>query len=231
VTCEGYTFQIRKAPLPLGRGSPEQDPGKLFHRIADCLKELVELRQAVDGLGDAPNVSTIQAIRQTLAAVLEQHGMHNCNLYKQVLQPLPFQPQLPAGTVANARNEVEAYFNPLLNEAAQECICSALLPPCPEPIEDNCIPLATVTVNCQSGCRIVRVCNWENRQIVPTVPGLAFWFGGFLGDAGVSKFLSNICCEPVERLDNAFSEGALIRGDADAQSIFKAFKEQLRQFL
>jgi hypothetical protein len=119
-----------------------------------------------------------------------------------------------------------------LNEAAQECICSALLPPCPEPIEDNCVPLATVTVNCKSGCHIVRVCNWENRQTVPTVPSLGYWLGGFLRTAGVAEFLVNMCCEPVDRSEPPrFSGPALIGSNADPQDVFGAFKDQLGQFL
>jgi hypothetical protein len=157
--------------------------------------------------------------------------MHHCDLYKRVLQPLQFQPGRAAGTIDNANNQVGAYFTPLLNEAAQDCICSALLPPCPEPVEDNCVPLATLTVNCQSGCRIVRVCNWKKRQMVPTVPGLAYWFGGFLRTAGVAEFLAELCCGPIERGTPAFAGATIMTGNADAKSIFDVFKTQLHQFL
>jgi hypothetical protein len=232
VTCEGYTFQIRKAPLPPLR-TERTDPGKLFHRIADCLKELVELQGTVSALAFelTPRLSAIHVIRQALIAVLEQHGMHNCDLYKRVLQPLPFLPGPEAGTVINRNNEVQTYFAPLLNDAAQECICSALLPPCPEPIEDNCVPLATVTVNCKSGCHIVRVCNWENRQIVPTVPSLGYWFGGFLRTVGMAESLMDLCCPLGERHDRLLTGTMLLESGADAQSIFRTFKTQFNKFL
>ena len=78
----------------------------------------------------------------------------------------------------------------------------------------------------------MRVCNWENRQIVPTVPGLAYWFGGFLRIAGVAEFLANLCCAPDEHLAALpLSGAALMGGNADAQAIFIAFKAQLDQFL
>jgi hypothetical protein len=230
VTCEGYTFQIRKAP----QRSRIPNLGQLIHRIEDCLKELKELKQAVtkSALGDGPTLSTIQAIHQHLIAVLEQRGLSNCDLYRRVLQPLPFQPGQAAGGIPNSNNQVGIYFDPLLNEAMQECICSALLPPCPEPIEDNCVPLATVTVNCKSGCRIMKVCNWENRRFVPTVPNLGYWFGGFLRTAGVAEVLAELCCRRPQADDNPLLfPGGLFRSLVEAPSIFGAIKKQLQAFL
>jgi hypothetical protein len=82
-----------------------------------------------------------------------------------------------------------------------------LLPPCPEPVEDNCVPIATVTVNCKEGCRIVRVCNWGHRRIVPTVPSFEYWFEPFLRKSKLADDLATFCCEKPAQQDPARPAG------------------------
>ena len=228
VTCEGYTFQIRKLPQETTRG---RDLGKMINRITECVRELAELKQKLTALTVNLTLSKVNAIREELVFLLERHGIANCELYRKALQPFTL-PTPPAG--ADATVAVPNYFDPLFRAAVQECICLALLPPCPEPVEDNCVPIATVTVNCKNGCHIVRVCNWEHRRIVPTVPGLEYWFEPFLRRFGLAEALARFCCATNEPRDQGAINGLLNPGDpANApESVFDQlqtlFKDQLQ---
>jgi hypothetical protein len=235
ITCEGYTFQIRKAP----KTTSNSDPGTMINCIAACLKSLAELQKTLNGLSnpnqplnmvDAATLSTSNAIKEDLRELLEQHGIHNCALYQKILQPLSqFVP--PVGIPIPT---VQQYFSSLFEETLQECICSALLPPCPGPVDENCVPIATVTVNCQNGCRIVRVCNWENRRIILTFPSLEYWFESFLRQAGVPQFIVNSCCvSPQAGLNAGFGNllDNLLKGNNDFQSIFKQLGSIWKGFL
>src|SRR5262245_11158982 len=51
ITCEGYTFQIRKAP----KITSNSDPGAMINNIAACLKSLAGLQQTLNGLSNAAN--------------------------------------------------------------------------------------------------------------------------------------------------------------------------------
>ena len=193
MTCEGYTFQIRKLP----QIARSRDLGRMINSITECVRALAELKLALRVSPLDLTLSKVNAIREELVLFLERHGIANCDLYRRALQPLLTLPTTPAG--GDPAGAVQEYFDPLFRSALQECICLALLPPCPEPVEDNCVPLGTVTVNCQSGCHIVRVCNWEHRRIVPTVPGLEYWFASFLRTSGLAESLVRFCCTTDEQ--------------------------------
>jgi hypothetical protein len=218
ITCEGYTFQLCKAPQPArGQNMGNQDLGKMIGRITECLKELAEWRQAVTALPAASPPSQLNALRENLLLLLERHGISNCDLYRSTLQPWV---ALPA-------------IDPLLREVLQECVCLALLPPCPEPVEDNCVALATITVNCKEGCRIVRVCNWGHRRIVPTVPSFEYWFEPFLRKSKLADDLAAFCCEkPAQQAPEGPANIDNFRIPAPTPAfVFKQLQDLFKDFL
>ena len=229
VTCEGYTFQIRKLP-PRTRGL---DLGKMINGITTCVRELAELKQALEVSASAMTLSKANAIREELVSFLERHEIANCDLYRGVLQPLLGLPMTQTGNVdvdtvvVDVDTVVNDFFS-LYRAALQECICLALLPPCPEPVEDNCVPLATVTVNCKSGCRIIRVCNWEHRRIVPTVPGLQYWFEPFLRKSGLPEALARFCCATEEGDQAAIHK---LLGAAGSTAVFDQLQDLFKRFI
>jgi hypothetical protein len=191
--------------------------------------ELNTLRDRVKGIQPDTKLSMIYAIQRDLVEVLERHRFANCNLYERVKRALElFGFTSNTSEVENRSGNVKECFDKLLDEAMRECVCSAWLPPCPEPVEENCVPLATITVNCKGGCHIVRVCNWENRRIVPTVPGLSYWFGDFLHTARIAEL-----CDPSAQPSDSWhsiGEAHVVSGD-EAEPIFQVFKAQLQTFL
>src|SRR5262249_13242513 len=120
-------------------------------------------------------------------------------------------------------------ISPLLQELLRERFFSALLPPSPEPIEENFVPIATITVNCKDGCRVVRVSNLERRRIVVTPPNLEYWFEALLREStefAVRRFaaMPNLA---LDLLDEA-SRGP---EQVDAQFIYKKVGEILKELL
>src|SRR5262249_41745438 len=133
----------------------------------------------------------VLAIRDELIRLLDEHGLYDCKLYDRINHS-----PLPDATTPIA--VVQQYFRAILLEMLQRCPSPALSPACPPPAEDNCVPMATLTINCQGGgCHIVKVCNWEHRRLVIGFPTLEYWFGAALTQAGLPQALEKLCCEPV----------------------------------
>lgn len=222
VTCEGYGFRLRKVPQ---QETPEM--GDWVSRFAKCKADLVALELS---LKNASSQSNIQAVKAALLAWMEEHAIYNCDLYQGILQVdvTPNQPGL-----APAASQLSL----IIRELFRECVCSTLLPPCPQPAEENCVPIATVTLNCKDGCRVVRICNLEHRRSVITFPILQYFLGGFVKQSGLSKFLAEICCGDIFRqrrdaiflanppatrgdfIDNVFDDA--VSGKATMEQFFK----------
>jgi hypothetical protein len=74
------------------------------------------------------------------------------------------------------------------------CLCSAILPPVPEPAIDNCVPLAVVTIR-RRDCRVIDICNTSARKFAITFSNLAYWLSP-LEDTfnNLRQHLSKLCC-------------------------------------
>jgi len=90
---------------------------------------------------------------------------------------------------------------PILGEYLRSCVCSALLPPCPEPAGDNCVPLATLTIR-KRDCKILRVCNWSSRKFVTTFPNLQYWLSFLPFVRNLRQAIERACCRPFRKIDN-----------------------------
>jgi hypothetical protein len=70
----------------------------------------------------------------------------------------------------------------------QDCICRALLPPCP-PCDDTAVLLACLEVE---SCEVVRICNLE-RTFVPTAVALRHWVPLHL----LGELVERLCCRDL----------------------------------
>jgi hypothetical protein len=77
----------------------------------------------------------------------------------------------------------------------RECICSALLPPCPNECADDCVPIATLTVR-SSDLRVLDVCNWRSREFAVTMPMLGYWLSWLPIGSSLRQLVSSLCCPP-----------------------------------
>jgi hypothetical protein len=198
VVCEGYRFQLRKVPP----ATTKRDLGEFINRMEACFKDFTQLQITIINLNNNTQPSQIQAIKATLIALANQHSIYDCGLLQRIADISSTAPI----------DEVKVSLTEVNFELFKECFCSSLLPPCGPPADENCVPLATVTLNCRGGCNVVKVCNLENRRILVTLPALKYWLEGLFRLLGISKSLAKLCCEETEFQIGAVSRPDLLTG-------------------
>jgi hypothetical protein len=87
-----------------------------------------------------------------------------------------------------------AVLDEVLEELFRQCVCSAMLPPCPDPVDRDCVPIATVTVQ-RGTCVVTEVCNWKAREFAITLPNLHYWLS-WLPWGRLKESLARMCCTP-----------------------------------
>ena len=242
VTCEGYGFRLRKAPL-----EQPGDLGEWFNRLRKCLSDLAKLQKSVIGLNDANQPATqFLAIKSALLELMEHHAIYNCDLYQRIVQvelPTPG----PEGGVVVPGSTVQQNLTLLIRELFRECFCSTLLPPCPAPVGDNCVPIATLTLNCKDGCRLMRICNLEHRRTIVTFPILGYFLEPFLKQLSLPDLLTRLCCAPIRRppievqptilapaprgdfLDRLFDDAVQRNGSVSPKLVYEHLGELLKE--
>ncbi len=178
--CEGYSFDVCKAPLEPWK----KDRGALIDRILCCFKEILpELSPPPADHTQWPEWCC--AIRDNLLAFFAAHPINDCQIPTQLGQLC---------TEQDPRHPVLK----ILYEYCRNCMCSVLLPPCPEPVRDDRVPLATITIQ-KNPCQAIRVCNLGVRKFATTVPALQYWLSPLHRYAlGFRKKLTNVCCRPAK---------------------------------
>lgn len=218
VQCEGYKFQLRKVSPTATKG----DLGELVNGIQECLKDFTQPQTAIDNLSTSSQpVNQILAIKATLTNLANHHSISDCALFKRISD---VSSTAPIG-------EVQQTLSLINFELFKECFCSAFLPSCGPPADENCVPLATVTLNCKGGCNVVSICNVENRRLVITVPTLEYWLESLFRLLGVGDALSQLCCresgprfDAVSRPDlmsSIFNQAVRQGGTISSQFVFQ----------
>ena len=218
VQCEGYKFQLRKASPTATKG----DLGELVNGLQECLKDFTQPQTAIDNLSTSSQpANQILAIKATLTNLANHHSISDCALFKRISD---VSSTAPIG-------EVQQTLSLINFELFKECFCSALLPSCGPPADENCVPLATVTLNCKGGCNVVRICNVENRRLVITIPTLEYWLESLFRLLGVGDAVSQLCCresgprfDAVSRPDlmsSIFNQAVRQGGTVSSQFVFQ----------
>ena len=190
-----------------------QNWGPLVTRLVSCYLRLNEIEEALNNNQSAPeNVGGV-AVLTTYSEILEQlkefateHSSHQCEIMRELLS---IEGELPRLGGREAVIGLRGYLNlsemkvnviaintritQLLLILLQDCACSALLPPCPDPVGSDCVPLAVVTVR-KSDCSVLSICNWEERKFAVTLPNLYYWFS-WLPWNKLREFAQNLCCK------------------------------------
>ncbi len=225
VLCEGYKFQLRKVPT----APTKRDLGEFINRLQACLKDFTPLQTSIDNLNNSTQPSQIQAIKATLIALANQHSIYDCGLLKRIADVSSTAPI----------NEVKQSLSNINFELFKECFCSALLPPCGPPADENCVPLATITLNCRGGCNVVKICNLENRRILVTLPTLKYWLEGLFRLLRIGDVITNLCCEERELrigavsrpdlLQSIFNQAVRQGGTISSQAVFQQLGVMLKE--
>ena len=138
--------------------------------------------------------------KEILRDFLETQGLYNCLLADKlatVVCPSPGPNPEPTAYIGEWKTKIQQLVA-LAGEFFRYCLCSALLPPCPEPAMDNCVPLATITVQ-RADCHIVRVCNWGPRKFVTTFPNLGYWLSWLPFTRLLHDLIKQVCCQPLQQ--------------------------------
>ncbi len=199
VTCEGYTYEVYKAPNTATRPGRKVDYGPLAARFSVCLECI---NAAIPQLPDLAHATTQQmftwccSLKASLQDFLVTNEIYDCQLVEKLAAfrcPDPGQFQTAQDYFNALENEL---LNPLRVEFILYCFCSALLPPCPDPVDDPRVPLATITVR-KDNCQILKVCDWDRRKIAITLPNLEYWLSILPYGRQLLQCLNQFCCDPL----------------------------------
>lgn len=192
VICEGFRFALTKVKPQL-RGAVTSQ-GALAAAAHQCL---ALLRANITSIPQNPTAAEVVTyawqLKADLRAVIDSGNIHDCTLGQRLGAIV-----LPAPTDRGAAAKARAAITEMLAIAVdlyRECICSALLPPCPDGGPDDCVPIATLTVR-NSDLRVLDVCNWSSRKFAVTMPTLGYWFGWLPFASAARKLVSALCCPP-----------------------------------
>jgi hypothetical protein len=211
LVCEGYRFAVYRKPQEDPR---IVDPGLLIRRFLCCLEPLFV---RVASLPEDSDTGVLdQWLRDHLAAIREflvTEGLYDCDVAARLSA-------IPAPATSLARGNYLVAWDTTARQALaivaavlQKCFCAALLPPCPPPELNDCVPIATVTVT-RGTCRVTQICNIGSRKFLVTWPAIQYWlswlpfFTAWGNDGGktptLRDWLERVCCTPLaRRVDDA----------------------------
>jgi hypothetical protein len=189
---EGFTLGIvsgEEVAAELKAGNPNS----LLSQVELCLVELATL------LARAPDLTSVQNPYQAVCNYLAQvtqalTGSANITLCAILTELGLLQTQLQSDNGQESYTGVLATIKKILTDAFKNCICYALIPPCPAPACDNRIVLACVSV--RNG-KVINICHYPGRKQLITLQTLGYWLGP-LGLDNLGLFLGElfelICC-------------------------------------
>lgn len=195
IICEGYRYGVSRAPVKDPQKEEAIDRGAMAERFEACWNAVMKR------IPKPPTGNNLEALRKwccslkdNLRDLFMMHPGYDCLLLEQLVGLCP-EPG-PNTTYQAYLNSILGQVVPILTEYLRYCLCSTLLPPCPEPVEDPCVNLATITVR-KGDCKIIRVCNWENRKFATTFPNLQYWLSWLPFVRNLRELLTKACCTPV----------------------------------
>ena len=197
VTCEDYTFEVYKAPP---RNPRENQPGEIVRRLCCCIAGLFEVEPQLP--------ATTADLRQWCCQLklnwrdfFSANVTYDCTTLDRLAE-LKCPDPGPNQTPAEYRLQILLLLAPVLGDFIRSCACSALLPPCPAPVDYDRVPLATVTVR-RADCTILSVCNVGPRKFVTTFPNLQYWLSWLPFVPQLRNALEKACCAPLPQLREA----------------------------
>ena len=197
VTCEGYRWVLRKAPVASDTDRTGSASGELGERVQACL---LEISASVTKLPTNPTAAQLVAycceLKSNLADLIATGTVHDCFLGQRlstIVCPAASDPQA-AAVATQAITELLQ----IAIELFKSCVCSALLPPCSLDSPADCVPLATLTVR-SADLKVIDICNWSSRQFAVTMPTLGYWLGWLPIFDSLREAITRLCCGSARR--------------------------------
>ncbi len=192
---EGFTLGVVPA-TEVAAQLKAGNPNSLLSNLELCLLELATLIERAPKLDTNTTAeSAYQSVCNYLAQVTQAlTGSANITLCAILSELGLVQSRLQPGQDTGSYVGVLATIKKLLIDAFRNCVCYALVPPCPTPACDNRIVLACVSVK---GGQVINICHYPGRKQLITLQTLGYWLGP-LGLDNIGLFLSElfelICC-------------------------------------
>jgi hypothetical protein len=206
--CEGFRLAVRRAP--------DEKPtyadllgDTLLGRVVRCIREAGDLaRKAPIGTheDDRKLYQAYCLWLREVEAFFASHPVTHCDVFAKLAKLRLPKPDRPEGlrpieegvweeaggyAFGSLVDERVAQVTALLAAYIRECICLALLPPCPTDSGEEELILACV--NIEEG-RVVDICNWQGRTLVWTWPTIRYWLSALPIEAGLMRLIELVCC-------------------------------------
>lgn len=178
--------------------------GPLLERLLCCVLRALELRSAIregKAIDRAAGVAVYGEYAGALQEFAADFARHRCAFVGRVGRQYDdagawiagagnLQQLTPAqqAELAQRLRQLDATWLDIVSE----CLCSALLPPCPGDEAQNCVPIAVVTVG-GNPCRVVEICNWEQRKLLITWRTILYWLS-WLPWYRLREWIQALCC-------------------------------------
>ncbi|HEV8495424.1 MAG TPA: hypothetical protein VGQ56_01095 [Gemmatimonadaceae bacterium] len=211
IVCEGYCFRVYKATRNTDK---RQQLGAMPQAFLDCITEFDDAMPTF-----APTTTDEQELHDWCCDMHDawsdwflSHPSYNCEL-PQRIAAIPC-PNAGDQDFDAAIDNAKSQFLLGALEIVISCFCTAIMPPCPESLTDDCVPLAVVTVRTDDGCRVQSICNWTTyRKYVTTFPSLQYWLSVFPFGRLLREAIESICCKPfaVRGFNRAFGRSTIDR--------------------
>jgi hypothetical protein len=200
--CETFRFVAYPAP----QETRDQPRGAMFDRFLACLADFTAAlpQPPTANLTLAAAQKYCADLRTALINLFRKNPGTNCAIFDKLNVPCP--PVTPNTTPQQYLVQVLQLFAPVIIEYLRGCLCSALLPPCPDPALQNCVPLATLTIRLKD-CQVLRICNLEGRKFLTTFPNLQYWLSFLPYVRNLRNALERVCCTVLPSRDTGFTTG------------------------
>jgi hypothetical protein len=187
--------------IPPTREQLLQNQSPIVTRFVCCVDALLSLLQQVPSLQNEGDVRTwICDIRNVLLNFFASNPGYDCTIASELAALCP-----PAGQGFDTTQVIaDGWY--IVAEYIQKCFCSALLPPCPAPVDDAAVPIAVITVGKSSttDCQVQSICNLSARRFAITMPNLGYWFSMFPFVRNLRSLFEGLCCTPIPKQDFKF---------------------------
>jgi hypothetical protein len=211
---------------PLGGLATLAPPGSLLRRVILCVQDALDLlakrltaadAAALEMLGSGTAVAGVTAqsmhdalcrLRQALLDFMMCHDPVRCQMLAATAGLFVPEPAVVPGAVETPAAYAQRAFSVTRDlllawvQAGVDCVCGALLPPCPPDPLDMRVPIACVTVR---GGKIVDICNHACRRYAGSFPALYYWLSAVPIVPLLSRLIGALCCGPDAIVPNKTS--------------------------
>lgn len=196
VVCETFSFSMAKKVVDYSdqRGASERESP--FARCQNDLARSLPKKPTAANASPQAWHDWCCDVHAALPQILTRHALHDCTLLAR-LRGVPC-PAVGDPDFAKLITEAESAFNAIAGDLLLSCLCSLLLPPCPAPVDDDRVPLATIKVQ-RDPCTVASICNWDVRSIVLTPQAITHWLSLTSLPDLLRNVVERLCCRTVSR--------------------------------